>query len=96
MIKFSDLLVSNASNIYLKTASKTLFYKEKHVPGRKVKKVRPRKPWMSSNCLLLRSEVRSLGKKLQKDPKNVWIKQTFSNCVKEHNKLRTHLKKSFL
>ena len=34
-----DLLVSNASNIYLKTASKTLFYKKKkHVPGRKVKK----------------------------------------------------------
>jgi hypothetical protein len=49
---------------------------------------------MSSNCLLLRREVRSLGKKLQKDPKNVWIKHTFSNCVKEY-KLRKNLKKQF-
>ena len=59
-----DLLVSNASNIYLKAASKILFYKKKHVPGRKVKKARPKKTWMSSNCLLLRMKVRSLGKKL--------------------------------
>ena len=84
-----DLLVSNASNIYLKTASNTLFYKKKNL-GQK-------KTWMSSNCLLLCREVWSLGEKLQKDPTNIWIKHTFSfsNCVKEYNKLRKNLKKQF-
>ena len=62
--------------------------KKKHVPGRKVKKARPKKTWMSSNCLLLRMKVRSIGKKLR-------IKHTFSNCIKEYNKLRKNLKKQF-
>ena len=68
---------------------------KKNVPGRKVKKSKQKKTLMSSNCLLLRREVRSLVKKLQKDPKNVWIKHTFSNCVKKYNKLRKNLKQQF-
>jgi hypothetical protein len=50
---------------------------------------------MSNNCLLLRRELRSLGKKLQKDPKNIWTRITYCNCVREYNKLKKHLKHQF-
>jgi hypothetical protein len=50
---------------------------------------------MSNNCLLLRKELRSLGKKLQKDPKNIWTRITYCDCVQEYNKLKKHLKHQF-
>lgn len=48
---------------------------------------------MSNDCLLLRSEVPSLTKKLQKDPTNLWTRHTYINCPLEHSKLKRSLKK---
>ena len=64
-----DVLVSKLNDIYLKAASKTLIYKRPRRPNNKIKKVKPKKPFISNNCLIIRREVRSLGKKLQKIPK---------------------------
>jgi hypothetical protein len=83
------------NSIYLNAASKTLIYKRPKCPNNKIKKTKPKKPWMSNNCLLLRRELRSLGKKLQKDPKNMWTRITYCNCVREYNKLKKHLKHQF-
>jgi len=82
------------NNIYLNAASKTFIYKR---PRRhnKIKKAKPKKPWMSNNCRLLRRELRSLGKKLQKDPQNIWTRITYCNCVREYIKLKKHLKHQF-
>jgi hypothetical protein len=92
--KFDDInvLVSKMHNIYLNAASKTLIYARPRGPNNKIKKAKPQKPWMSNNCLLLRRELRSLGKKLQKDHKNIWTRITYCNCVREYNKLKKHLK----
>jgi hypothetical protein len=90
-----DVLVSKMNNIYLNAASKTLIYKRPRRPNNKIKKAKPKKPWMSNNCLLLRRELRSLGKKLQKDPKNIWTRITYCNCVREYNKLKKHFKHQF-
>ncbi|VDI49051.1 Hypothetical predicted protein [Mytilus galloprovincialis] len=50
---------------------------------------------MSNDCLLLRKEVRSLGKRLQKDKNNANLRQTYSNCVKHYNKQKKSLKAEF-
>jgi exonuclease III len=95
--KFDDInvLVSKMNNIYLNAASKTLIYKRPRRPNNKIKKAKPKKPWMSNNCLLLRRELRSFGKKLQKDPKDIWTRIAYCNCVREYNKLKKHLKHQF-
>ena len=35
-----------------KCTSKTLIYKRPRRPNNKIKKAKPKKPWMSNNCLL--------------------------------------------
>ena len=59
------------------------------------KLLKPKKPWMSNNCLLLRREVRSLGKKLQKNPNDIWTRHSYCSHVREYNKLKKQLKKQY-
>lgn len=97
-LKDIDFLVSKTNDIYIKAASETMVYRKPSNLSRsynKKKKAKPKKPWMSNDCLLLRREVRSLGKKLQKDPTNLWTRHTYTNCVREYNKLKKSLKKQF-
>ena len=77
-----DLLVSKANNIFIRPASKTLKVRRSMKPIRKRQKPKPKKPWMNSNGLRLRGEIRSLGKKLHKDPNNIWLRHAFCNNVR--------------
>ncbi|CAC5361856.1 unnamed protein product [Mytilus coruscus] len=62
---------------------------------RHTKKAKPKKVWMSNNCLLLRKEVRSLGNRLAKAPNNNALRLTYCSCKREYNKLKNKLKKDF-
>ncbi|VDI83517.1 Hypothetical predicted protein [Mytilus galloprovincialis] len=91
-----DFLVSSVNKIYVNAASQTLVLKKKSSrPSNKRKRAKPKKAWMSNDCLLLRKEVRSLGKRLQKDKNNANLRQTYSNCVKHYNKQKKSLKAEF-
>ena len=83
-------LVNNITQIYINAANKTVPLKilRTRKKGDKPK----RKPWMSNNCIILRREVRKLGKKLLKFPKNPDIRQSFAAHKREYNKLRKGLR----
>lgn len=88
-------LVLKTNEIYLKAANKSLHFRRKKCSTRKYNKIRPKKIWMSNNCLLLRREVRSLGKRLALQPNNNALRLSFCNCKRAYNKLRKRLKKDF-
>ena len=50
---------------------------------------------MSYDCLKMRQEIRSLGKRLQKDPMNTFLRHTYSIHVKQYNRLKKSLKFAF-
>ena len=50
---------------------------------------------MSYDCLKMRQEIRSLGKRLQKDPTNTFLRHTYSIHVKHYNRLKKSLKSAF-
>ena len=65
-----DFLVTKTNEIYLEAAKKSVSFKanfKKSKMQRHTKKAKPKKVWMSNDCLLLR-KVRSLGNKLGKAP----------------------------
>ena len=79
-----DSIVSNINSIYKNAALQTLNFKKKgNRPSNKPLKVRPKKHRMSYDCLRLRTEVRSIGKRLQREQKNPFLRQTFSTCKRE-------------
>lgn len=83
-------LVSKIWNIYKNAVKKVLVFKrftEKPRKG-KWKKTKPKKQWMTNDCLLLRKEVKSLSIKLHREPNNCALRQTFSSCRKEYNRMR--------
>jgi hypothetical protein len=43
----------------------------------------------------MRQEIRSLGKRLQKDPMNTFLRHTYSIHVKQYNRLKKSLKSAF-
>ena len=43
----------------------------------------------------MRQEIRSLGKRLQKDPTNTFLRHTYSIHVKQYNRLKKSLKSAF-
>ena len=71
------------------------FKKKRNCPFNKPKKALPKKPWMSNDCLKMRSDVRSLGKRLQKEPNNMFLRQSFSRARKNYNLLKKKLKSEF-
>jgi hypothetical protein len=58
-------------------------------------KAKPEKPWMSYDCLKMGQAIRSLGKRLQKDPTNTFLRHTYSIHVKQYNRLKKSLKSAF-
>jgi hypothetical protein len=50
---------------------------------------------MSCDCLRLRTEVRPIGKRLQREQSNPFLRQTFSTCKREYNMLKKKLKSNF-
>jgi hypothetical protein len=51
---------------------------------------------MSYDCLRLRTEVRFIGKRLQREQNNPFLRQTFSICKREYDMLKKKLKSNFL
>ncbi|CAG2240208.1 unnamed protein product [Mytilus edulis] len=93
-----DFLVNKTNEIYLEAAKKSVSFKanlKKSIMQRHTKKAKPKKVWMSNDCLLLRKEVRSLGNRLAKAPNNNALRLTYCNCKREYNKLKNKLKKDF-
>jgi len=87
----TDFLVDKTNDIYIQAATKSISFNcniQKQNVKRKSKKARPKKVWMSNNCLLLRKEVRSLGNRLAKEPNSNALRLTFCNCRREFNKLK--------
>jgi hypothetical protein len=92
-----DSIVGNINSIYKNAALQTLKFKKKgNHPSNKPRKVRRKKLWMSHDCLRLRTEVRFIGKKLQRKQNNSFLRQTFSTCKREYNMLKKKLKSNFL
>ena len=81
-----DHVLSKVNDIYIKAASTQWFKKKGYRPSNKPKKVKPNNPWMSYDCLKMRQEIRSLGKRLQKDPTNTFLRHTYSIHVKQYNR----------
>ena len=50
---------------------------------------------MSCDCLRLRTEVRPIDKRLQREQSNPFLRQTFSTCKREYNMLKKKLKSNF-
>ncbi|CAC5376621.1 unnamed protein product [Mytilus coruscus] len=77
-----DFLVTKTNEIYLEAAKKSVSFKanfKKSIMQRHTKKAKPKKVWMSNDCLLLRKEVRSLGNRLAKAPDNNALRLTYCN-----------------
>ena len=75
-----DSIVSNINNFYKNAALQTLKFKKKgNRPSNKPRKARPKKPWMSYDCLRLRTEVRSIGKRLQREQNKPFPSSNFFN-----------------
>ena len=75
-----DSIVSNINNIYKNAALQTLKFKKKgNRPSNKPRKARPKKPWMSYDCLRLRTKVRSIGKRLQREQNKPFPSSNFFN-----------------
>jgi hypothetical protein len=92
-----DSIVGNINSIYKKAALQTLKFKKKgNHPSNRPRKARPKKPWMSYDCLRLRTEVRFIGKRLQREQNNPFLRQTFSICKREYDMLKKKLKSNFL
>ena len=91
----TDFIVNKLNDVYIQTAKNSMKFRpnKRFMSGRI--KAKPKKFWMSIDCLLLRKEVRSLGSKLSKDPHNNALRQTFCNCRREYNKLKKKLKRDF-
>ena len=87
-------LVDKLSSIIISAASKSVPFK--HAKLTKSYRKNKQKPkWVTKDCLLLRKEVRNLGKKVHKYPNNCELRHAFTNCRKEYNKLRKYLKSNF-
>lgn len=50
---------------------------------------------MTNECLLLRKEVKSLSIKLHREPNKCALRQTFSSCRKEYNRMRKKLRANY-
>ena len=92
---FSDMNKINykLTDIYTKAASKTLQFKAPLKKQLKIK--RKHKPWMSNDLHSLKREVRRIGRKLQNDPKNCDLLQSYARAKRNFNKLKKTLKHEF-
>ena len=73
-------------------ANSSLKFKRNNNFSYKHKKAKPKKVWMSNDCLRLRREVWSLGKIVLKDPNNNSLRQAFCACKKVYNNARKKLR----
>ena len=65
------------SNILIKAASNSIKFKINHRQQKGRSKPKHRNKWFNNNCMLMRREIRRLGRKVQKEPYNNEVKTTF-------------------
>ena len=82
----SDEAVQTFNTIILDTAkeSVTFKYRKKSNHKRKNKK----KSWMDQDCFSLRCSLKSLGRKVMKNPNNIDLGKTFIKVRNDYKKLR--------
>lgn len=90
--KSVEQLTENLTAIIRLSANKSCQFRPfKH----KTKKKRFKKRWYDGNCMTMKRELRSLGKKLQKNPNNAYLRESFFKLQKEYKRTVKFKMKSF-
>ena len=90
-----NTLTEKITNILICAGIKTTPFRN-NTKKRKKAKFHFRKRWFDKDCSIMQREVRSLGKRLQRDPRNYYLRQTFHRLRNEYNRTLKKKKSLFI